>query len=104
MRRLLQLGALLITLTICYAPLAEFFDRWDAPGLFNDTEFMIFALILVLCLVLLVSKLIATVALIISLVEQKQNRHRRPAPFRSSAFDRAFELSSSLFGPFPLRI
>jgi len=41
------------------APLMECFDRWDAPGLSNDTEFGLFTLIFALCLVLLVCMLIA---------------------------------------------
>ena len=40
-------------------PILEFFDRWDTPGLGNDTEMGVFFLVLFLCLVLLVSKLIA---------------------------------------------
>jgi hypothetical protein len=43
-------------------PLLEFFDRWDAPGLGNDTEMGVFFLILVLCLVLVVCKLIAALS------------------------------------------
>ena len=42
-----------------FLPILEFFDRWDTPGLGNDTEMGVFFLVLVLCLVLLVSKLIA---------------------------------------------
>jgi hypothetical protein len=59
MRRLLQFGTSLFLLVMFLAPLAEFFDRWDAPGLSNDTEFGVFALVLALCLVLVVCMLIA---------------------------------------------
>jgi hypothetical protein len=59
MRRLVQFGTLLFLLVMFLAPLAEFFDRWDAPGLSNDTEFGVFALVLALCLVLVVCMLIA---------------------------------------------
>jgi hypothetical protein len=59
MRRLLQFGTLLFLLVMSVAPLAEFFDRWDAPGLSNDTEFGVFALVLALCLVQVVCMLIA---------------------------------------------
>ena len=60
MRRLLQFGTLLFLPVVLVAPVAEFFDRWDAaPGLSNDTEFGVLALILSLCLVLVVSMLIA---------------------------------------------
>jgi len=59
MRRLLQFGTLLFLLVMFLAPLAELFDRWDAPGLSNDTEFSVFALVFALCLVLVVCMLIA---------------------------------------------
>ncbi|MEO8735004.1 MAG: hypothetical protein ABI380_00545 [Edaphobacter sp.] len=61
-RRLLQLGFVLLVMATFFTPLAEFFDRWDAPGLNNDTEFAIFALVFLLCLVLLVCKLISSLA------------------------------------------
>ncbi|MHB1698962.1 MAG: hypothetical protein ACYCSN_02325 [Acidobacteriaceae bacterium] len=38
-------------------------DRWDVPGLDNDTEMRVFTFVLVLSLVLLVSKLLATIQL-----------------------------------------
>jgi hypothetical protein len=41
-------------------PLIEFFDRWDPPGPSNDTELGVFVLVLALCLILLVSRLIAS--------------------------------------------
>ncbi|MBS1821639.1 MAG: hypothetical protein JST61_06650 [Acidobacteria bacterium] len=59
MRRLLQFGTLLFLLTMFLAPLSEFFDRWDAPGISNDTELGLFALVAVLCLVLVVCMLLA---------------------------------------------
>ena len=46
-----------------FIPFLELFDRWDAPGLSNDTEYAVFAFILAICLALLVSKLIASSAL-----------------------------------------
>jgi hypothetical protein len=45
----------------------ECFDRWDAPGLSNDTEFGVFALIFALCLVLLVCMLIAARSMLVKL-------------------------------------
>lgn len=54
------------------APISEYFDRWDAPGISNDVEFAVFSLILTLCLVLLVSRLIASFGL---LIEQFSIRH-----------------------------
>ena len=68
MRRLLQLGTFFFVLTTILVPIAEFFDRWDAPGISNDTEFALFALVLVFCLVLIVSRLVAAVGLLKHLV------------------------------------
>jgi heme O synthase-like polyprenyltransferase len=51
-----------------FIPLLEIFDRWDAPGLSNDTEYAIFAFVLTLCLLLLVCKLIASAALKIGFI------------------------------------
>ena len=48
MRRLLQFGTLFFVLVTFLAPLAECFDRWDAPGIGNDTEFAVFFLIFAL--------------------------------------------------------
>lgn len=59
MRRLLQFGTSLFLMATLLAPLVECFDGWDDPGLANDTEFGLFALALVLCLVLVVCMLIA---------------------------------------------
>jgi hypothetical protein len=62
-RRLLQLGVLLLSLAALLTPLVELFDRWDPPGPpASDTELSVFALIFLLCLILLVSKLIATLS------------------------------------------
>ena len=68
MRRLLQFGTLLLVLVTVLTPLAEYFDRWDSPGISNDTEFAVFLLIFALCLVLLVSKLVSVLALLVNLV------------------------------------
>jgi hypothetical protein len=76
MRRLLQFGCLFLLLVTFVTPLSEWFDRWDAPGLSNDAEFAIFALVLTLCLVLLVSRLVSTLALLIRLIAEP---HRQPA-------------------------
>jgi hypothetical protein len=70
MRRLLQVGTFLFLLATFLAPLTECFDRWDPPGISNDMEFAVFALIFALCLVLVVSKLISALALLIDLVSQ----------------------------------
>jgi hypothetical protein len=43
---------LMITMTLLM-PLLECFDRWDSPGLGNDTEFPLFLITLFISLVLL---------------------------------------------------
>lgn len=60
---MLQLGFLLLMLTTFVAPVFESFDRWDAPGLGNDTEFALFLFVFLLCLVLVVAMLVAFDAL-----------------------------------------
>lgn len=62
MRRLFQFGAILMMIGAFY-PLIEFFDRWDPPGLSNDTEFAVYALLFTICLVLLLCNLISLNAL-----------------------------------------
>jgi len=59
-RRLLQFGVLFLSLAALLAPMIELFDRWDPPGPGNDTELAVFGLILTFCLILLVSRLIAS--------------------------------------------
>jgi hypothetical protein len=46
-------------LTGAIVPLFELFDRWDAPGLSNDTEYAVYAFVFAICLVLLLCKLVA---------------------------------------------
>ncbi len=60
---MLQLGFLLMMVVTFVTPLAECFDRWDAPGLGNDTEFALFLVVFLLCLVLVVAMLVALRAL-----------------------------------------
>jgi hypothetical protein len=62
MKRLLQFGTMILLISV-FVPCIELFDHWDAPGLSNDTEFGVFAFIVILCLALLVGKLIASEAL-----------------------------------------
>jgi hypothetical protein len=64
MRRLLQIGTFVFLLVTFLAPLGECFDRWDLPGLSNDMEFGVFALVLALCLVLVVCVLLAVRSLL----------------------------------------
>jgi hypothetical protein len=77
-KRLLQFGVLILGLAAVLTPLTEFFDRWDPPGPpMNDTELAIFGLVLVLCLVLLVSRLMATLDRLVEIfaVFRRQPRH-----------------------------
>jgi hypothetical protein len=62
MKRLFQFGAVMMMIGALY-PLLELFDRWDAPGLSNDTEFRVYALLFAICLVVLLCKLISSCAL-----------------------------------------
>jgi len=64
MRRMLQIGTWVLLLVMFLSPLAECFDRWDAPGISNDTEFAVFTLIFALCLVLVVCVLLAARSLL----------------------------------------
>ena len=41
-------------------PALELFDRWDPPGLSNDTEFAAFAIVFAFCLALLVCLLVSS--------------------------------------------
>ena len=62
MKRLFRLGAILMLIGAFY-PLLELFDRWDASGFSNDTEFRVYALLFAICLVILLFKLISSGAL-----------------------------------------
>ena len=63
MRRLLQFGTVLLMIAAFIVPLLELFDTWDGPGLANDTEYAVFAFVFGICLVLLVCKRLASLAL-----------------------------------------
>jgi hypothetical protein len=67
---LLQLGLILLLMATFLTPIAELFDRWDAAGLGNDTEFPLFLFVLFICLVLLVAKLISLRALTLQFVSR----------------------------------
>ena len=53
MRRLLKFVTILLVTVTFLMPLLECFDRWDRPGLGNDTEFPVFLIVLFVTLVLL---------------------------------------------------
>ena len=68
MRRLLQFGSFMLILVALLTPLSAYFDQWDPPSLGDDTEMTVFALVLVLCLLLLVCRLVALFSVPITLL------------------------------------
>jgi hypothetical protein len=80
----------MLLLAAFFMPLVEFFDRWDSPGPSNDTEMAVFGLMFALCLVLIVCKLTAALATLISLVlvpgqrQSRASRRREARPFLGS--------------------
>ena len=83
MRRILELGTLLLILTSLLTPISEVFDRWDPPGFVNDTEMPLFTIVLLLALVLIVARLISVLRhLLLALIDHGR-RHaaaRRHGP------------------------
>ena len=100
-KRLLQFGTLMLLLAAFLTPLVEFFDQWDSPGLDNDTEMALFAFIFALCLVLLVCKLTAALATLISLILMPHLCQTRSSPLQQSRIFSTLILSET--SP-PLRI
>jgi hypothetical protein len=82
-------------------PVAEYFDRWDSPGISNDTEFTLLSLIFALCLVLIVSKLVSLLAfrMVLTLLQ----RLRQPQQSRPPQTYGAVEIVVPPLSP-PLRI
>jgi ABC-type spermidine/putrescine transport system permease subunit II len=74
----------MLLLAAFFTPLVEFFDEWDPPGMSNDTEIAVFGLIFALCLVLIVCKLTAALATVISLVLVLGLRQNRGSPRREA--------------------
>jgi len=60
-------------------PLIEIFDQWDAPGLSNDTEYGIYALVFAICLALVVCKLISSGALKFGFISRRVFFHNDTA-------------------------
>lgn len=102
MKWVIQLSALLMVLATFLVPLSEYLDRWDAPGIFNDTEFAIFALILTLGLVLLVSKLTSALAVLFVLASFPHLRGSEPSQAASGSH--ALKLFLPPLNSPPLRI
>lgn len=59
MKRLLRFVTLLMITMTLLMPVLEYFDRWDRPGLSNDSELPLFLITLFITLVLLVAAAIA---------------------------------------------
>jgi len=53
MRRLIKFVTIFFVMVTFLMPLLECFDRWDRPGLSNDTEMPVFLIVLFVSLVLL---------------------------------------------------
>lgn len=53
MRHLVKFATIFFGVVMFLMPLLECFDRWDPPGLSNDTEFPVFLITLFIALVLL---------------------------------------------------
>jgi uncharacterized protein YacL len=70
-KRLLKLVTILFVSTTVLMPLLECFDRWDKPGLTNDTEFPVFLVTLFISLVLL-----AVLAIARRAIEQQESQIR----------------------------
>jgi hypothetical protein len=83
-------------------PLLELFDRWDPPGLSNDTEYAFYAFIVAICLVLLLSRLISSGALRFSLISSPAHFHSSRAKSNRNA--PAFLLVTPPLSALPLRI
>jgi hypothetical protein len=92
----------MLLLAAFVTPMVELFDRWDPPGPSNDTELAVFALVLGLCLVLIVCKLVASLAGRVFLTSTRQ-----PTPDRGATL-RELQAPHSIFvpplSPPPLRI
>jgi hypothetical protein len=63
MKRLLRFVTITMVTITFLMPLLECFDRWDRPGLGNDTELPIFLIFLFITLVLLAAAAIASRAI-----------------------------------------
>jgi hypothetical protein len=84
MRRLFQFGAIMMLIG-AFVPLLELFDRWDVPGLSNDTEYGVYGFLFAICLVLLLCKLIASGALKLGFVSWRVFlRDERARPIESN--------------------
>ncbi len=59
MKRLLRLVTIIMVTVTVLMPLLECFDRWDGPGLGNDTELPVFLITLFITLVILVAAAMA---------------------------------------------
>jgi hypothetical protein len=103
MRRLLQFATIVLLSAGFIAPFVEVFDTWDPQGLGDDTEFGVFALILVLTFLLCVCELISAAALrfVFTTSMSRYEDRSKSARDRDAFCSFAISLSHS---PPPLRI
>lgn len=92
----------MLLLTAFLTPVFEFFDHWDPPGLGSDTEMAVFAFIFALCLVLIVCKMTAVFALLISMTSTFQVQMQRAISFKWQKVSDCFFVPP--LSPSPLRI
>jgi len=59
MKQLLRFVTIVMVTMTLLTPLLECFDRWDRPGLGNDTEFPLFLITLFITLVILIAAAIS---------------------------------------------
>lgn len=102
---LLRCMTMFLLITGLVSPIAELFDHWDPPGLGNDTEMPLFAFVLMLSLILLVCRLLASVATTVTLIITCRFSPRVPS-FQLWSFGifRAFQQPAFFPSSPPLRI
>jgi hypothetical protein len=59
MKRLLKVITIILVTMTLVMPVLEYFDRWDRPGLSNDSELPLFLIVLFISLVLVVAAALA---------------------------------------------
>jgi hypothetical protein len=102
MKRLLQLGTLLLMLAPLL-PLHELFETEDEPGgVGGDAEFAFFALAFAVCLVLLVCKLIAMGLLKVCMISLRAIQRAQTARHRERGYTFIFQVPPLFL--VPLRI
>ena len=74
-------------LSALLVPVVEWFDRWDTGDVGSDTELAVFAVVLALAFVLLLSRLIANLALLLKMrSDPREGQHALPPVVRTRVF------------------